>query len=255
MACEACWGRHSACRSLFQQPRLAALCLLAAAFAAAGELPAGAVTGAVQLTGSSESSVRKQGDFSGVVIWLEPSAGTAAPLPPQHARMIQKDKRFDPHILVVDIGSTVEFPNLDPIFHSAFSNFDGQIFDLALYPPGSSRSIHFTHPGVVRIFCNIHPFMSALVVVLDSPYFATTRKDGHFLIPDVPGGQYQLHVFHERATAETLAALGRHVTVFASGAVVQPMTISEVGYLPVPHKNKYGRDYPPVTDDRKGYPQ
>jgi plastocyanin len=237
--------------------RFTAVCLLAGAAlaAAAGDLRAGAVTGAVQLTGSNEPSVRKHLDFSGVVIWLEPTAGTAAPLPQQHARMIQKYKHFDPHVLAVDVGATVEFPNLDPIFHSAFSSFDGQVFDLALYPPGTSRSIHFTHPGVVRIFCNIHPSMSALLVVLDSPYFATTGKDGNFIIPNVPAGPYRLHVLHERATAETLAALVHNVTVSAAGAVLQPIVISEVGYLPVAHKNKYGRDYPPVPDDRQGYPQ
>jgi plastocyanin len=236
--------------------RLAALCLLAGpAFVAVGDFRAGAVTGAVQLTGSNESSVRRHKDFSGVVIWLEPAAGTAAPLSPRNARMVQKDKRFDPHVLAVDVGATVEFPNLDSIFHSAFSSFDGQIFDLALYPPGTSRSIHFTRPGVVRIFCNIHPSMSALVVVLDSPYFTTTGKDGHFILQNVPAGQYQLHVLHERATAETLAALVHNVAVSDSGAVLQPIAISEVGYLPVPHKNKYGRDYPPVPDDRQGYPQ
>jgi plastocyanin len=236
--------------------RFTALCLLlGAAFVAVGDLRAGAVAGAVQLTGSNEPSVRKHLDFSGIVIWLEPAGGMAAPLSPQHARMVQKDKHFDPHVLAVDVGATVEFPNLDTIFHSAFSSFDGQIFDLPLYPPGTSRSIHFTRPGVVRIFCNIHPSMSALVVVLDSPYFATTGKDGRFILQNVPVGEYQLHVLHERATAETLAALVHNVTVSASGAVLRPITISEVGYLPVAHKNKYGRDYPPVTDDLKGYPQ
>jgi len=235
---------------------LTELCLLfGIAFVAAAGLRGGAVTGAVQLTGSNESSVRKHEDFSGVVIWLEPPARTVAPVPSQHVRMIQKDKRFDPHVLAVDVGTTVEFPNLDPIFHNAFSSFDGQIFDLALYPPGTTRSIHFRHPGVVRIFCNIHPSMSALIVVLDSPYFATTGKDGHFLIPDVPAGQYQLRVLHERATAETLARLARSVAVPESGANIPSITISEAGYLPVPHKNKYGRDYPPVTDDQQGYPQ
>src|SRR5271156_1970369 len=93
--------------------RPTALCLLlGAAFVA--DVRAGAVTGAVQLTGSNEPSVRKHLDFSGVVIWLEPAAGTAVPLPQQHARMIQKYKRFDPHVLAVDVGATVEFPNLDP---------------------------------------------------------------------------------------------------------------------------------------------
>jgi hypothetical protein len=235
--------------------RLAVLCLLlGAAIMASSELGAGTVSGAVQLTGSNESSVRKHGDFSGVVVWLDPVGRTPTPLPPQHVRMIQKDKRFDPHILAIDVGTTVEFPNLDPIFHNAFSSFDGQVFDLALYPPGTSRSIHFKHPGVVRIFCNIHPSMSALVVVLESPYFAISTKDGHFSIPDVPPGQYRLQVLHERATAETLAALVRNVVVTQSGVTIQPLAISEAGYLPVPHKNKYGRDYPPAIDDRQGYP-
>jgi plastocyanin len=235
---------------------LISLCFLfGATCVPVANLWAGAVTGTVQLTGSSESSVRKHQDFSGVVIWLEPLGKTTKPLPSQHVRMIQKDKRFDPHILVVDVGTTVEFPNLDPIFHNAFSSFDGQIFDLALYPPGTSRSIYFTHPGVVRIFCNIHPSMSAVVVVLDSPYFATTGKDGHFSIPDVAAGQYQLHLLHERATAETLAALVRRVNVPDTGAALPSIAISEAGYLPLPHKNKYGRDYPPVADDQQGYPQ
>ncbi len=229
--------------------------LIGALLIAAGDVPGGTVTGAVRLTGSRESSVRRHEDFSGVVVWLEPPGKTMLPVPSQHVRMIQKDKRFDPHVLAIDVGTTVEFPNLDPIFHNAFSSFDGQIFDLALYPPGTTRSIHFTHAGVVRIFCNIHPSMSALIVVLDSPYFATTGKDGHFIIPDVPAGSYQMHVLHERATAETLAALTRGVTVPESGATLPTITISEAGYLPVAHKNKYGRDYPPVTDDRPGYPQ
>jgi plastocyanin len=236
--------------------KLAALRLLAVAvLLSAGNIRGGSVTGAVQLTGSSGSAVHKNEDFSGVVIWLEAPGKSLAPIPSEHVRMIQKDKRFSPHVLAVGVGSTVDFPNLDPIFHNAFSNFDGQIFDLTLYPPGTSRSVHFKHPGVVRIFCNIHPTMSAIIVVLDSPYFATTGKDGHFTLPDVPAGQYRLHVLHERATPEALAALSRSVTIPASDLTLPLITISEAGYLPVPHKNKYGRDYPPVPDDRPGYPQ
>ncbi len=242
-------------RSRICSNRAALGLLLSAAFLMAGSAEGRAVTGAVRLTGSVDSSVRKHDDFSGVVVWLEPIGRTAQPRPSKHVRMIQKDKRFDPHVLVVDVGTTVDFPNLDPIFHNAFSSFDGQIFDLALYPPGTSRSIYFKHPGVVRIFCNIHPSMSALVVVLDSPFFATTSKDGHFAIPNVPEGQYNLHVLHERSTPETLAALERSMTVAASDIVLAPITISEAGYLPAPHKNKYGRDYPPVPDDGTGYPQ
>src|SRR6202044_1888521 len=106
----------------------------------------------------------------------------------------QKGKMFMPHILPVMAGTTVDFPNLDPIFHNAFSSYSGQIFDVGLYPPGTSRSVRFTREGVVRVFCNIHSSMSAMIVVLATPYFAVTGRDGSFALPDVPPGEYTLRV-------------------------------------------------------------
>ena len=70
--------------------------------------------------------------------------------------MVQKDKTFTPHVLAIPVGATVEFPNFDPIFHNAFSNYDGKTFDLGLYAPGTSKSVVFSRPGIVRVFCNIH---------------------------------------------------------------------------------------------------
>jgi plastocyanin len=205
---------------------------------------AGTVSGRVSLTDS------KTKDFSGVVIWLEPIAGPAAlPRPTAHAQILQKNKTFSPHILVVTTGTTVDFPNNDPIFHNAFSNFEGKVFDIGLYPPGTSKSVRLDRPGVVRVFCNIHPTMSAVIAVLSTPYFATSRKDGRFQIANVPPGEYTLHVMHERATPATLDALTRRVTVHEAAVMIPGLSISESGYLPLPHKNKYGKDYPPVTDD------
>ena len=213
------------------------------------------VTGSVELKDSREPAVRKHMDFSGIVISLEPLNAVAASHKPGLARMIQKHKTFNPHVLAIQIGTTVEFPNLDPIFHNAFSNYDGQLFDVGLYPPGTTRSVHFTREGVVRIFCNIHSTMSAVIVVLKTPYFATTERDGSFLIPDVAPADYLLRVFHERATAPTLAALDRRITVAGDRTVQLPViTISESGYLPIPHKNKYGRDYSLAPDDTTIYP-
>jgi hypothetical protein len=157
-------------------------------------------------------------------------------------------------VLVVTVGTVVDFPNLDPIFHNAFSNYNGQLFDVGLYPPGGSRKVHFTRPGVVRIFCNIHSSMSSIILVLKTPYFAATKRDGSFEIADVPPGQYTVHVFHERATAPTLAALSSRVTVTNEPLTLPAISISESGYLPIPHKNKYGRDYSPATDDVNLYP-
>ena len=204
------------------------------------------VSGRVVLRDSHVDAVMKRGNYSGVVVFLMPS--TPVETPPRHYRMLQKDKTFLPHVLPVSTGSTVDFPNADPIFHNAFSSYDGQVFDVGLYPPGSNRSVRFTRPGTVRVFCNIHPMMSAVVLVLDTPYFATTANDGSFHI-EAPPGEYQLNVFHERATEGTLQSLSRKITVGSGPLQIPQIVISESGYLVSPHKNKYGNDYPPVTND------
>jgi plastocyanin len=227
-------------------------CLLAFV-AGRGALRAATVTGRVRLTNSSDSEVRKKGDFSGVVVWLMPLDDSPTHLPRKHVEMLQKDKKFTPHILAISAGTSVDFPNLDPIFHNAFSNFDGQIFDVSLYPPGSSRSVRFDRPGIVRVFCNIHPSMSAIIVVVDSPYFTITDEDGNFSIPNVSPGTYDLHFFHERATPETLEALVTPVSVKETTTDLAEINISETGYLPVAHKNKYGRDYPANADKQHTY--
>jgi len=167
--------------------------------------------------------------------------------------MLQKGKMFTPHVLPVRAGTTVEFPNADPIFHNAFSIYSGQIFDVGLYPPGTSRAVRFTRPGVLRVFCNIHPAMSAIILVLDTPYFAQAAKDGSFQL-NVPPGAYELSVFHERATEQELAGLARRIVITEPALRIPPIAVSEAGYLPAPHKNKYGRDYPPSSDDQVFYP-
>src|SRR5215813_7812782 len=138
-----------------------ALLLLVHAAAAA------TVTGRVELADSRDASVRKNRNYSGVVVWLEPAGRPAIPPPAgQHFKMLQKEKRFAPHVLAIPVGATVDFPNLDPIFHNAFSNFSGQPFDVGLYAPGTNRAVTFRHPGFVRVFCNIHSAMSAIIAVV-----------------------------------------------------------------------------------------
>lgn len=212
-------------------------------------LGAAAVSGRVELRDSRYAAVRNHHDYSGVVVALNPLETTPTPLAGKHSVMLQKDKMFSPHVLAIQAGSLVEFPNADPIFHNAFSSYNGQVFDIGLYPPGTTRSVRFARPGVVRVFCNIHASMSALIVVVASPYFATTKQDGSFNIAGVPPGQYTLAVFHERASEASLAELSRKVTVGADGASVASIVISEAGYLSIPHKNKYGHDYPPDAGD------
>jgi plastocyanin len=212
----------------------------------AGPAAGATVTGSVRLQDSRVAAVRKHQDYSGVVVWLEPvhpAPGGYGPAGQSRGRMEQKDKRFGPHVLAIQAGTSVFF--LDPIFHSAFSNFSGQVFDLGLYAPGSSRNITFTRTGVVRIFCNIHPSMSAIIVVLKYPWFAPSDAAGGFTISGVPPGEYYVSMFHERATEKTLQSLRRRITVADSNLDLPPFAISETGYLQAPHKNKYGQDYPP----------
>ena len=218
-------------------------------------LHAASVTGRIELRDSKDPAVRKKQDYSGVVVWLERADKTNAPKPaPIRAKILQKDKTFSPHVLAVPTGSTVDFPNLDPVFHNAFSNYDGQVFDVGLYPPGTTRSVRFARPGIVRIFCNIHSSMTAIVAVVDSIWFDITKADGRFELRDVPPGEYQLKVFHERATAASLNAAQRSVLVTGQPATVPSIVVSESGYLSIPHKDKFGRDYKPVPEDTGVYP-
>jgi len=205
---------------------------------------AGTVAGDIELTNSKDPVVRKRHDYSGVVIWLEPVDRAAPASPPHRAEMLQKDKQFLPHVLAISVGSAVDFPNQDPIFHNAFSNFSGQPFDVGLYAPRTSRGVTFRHPGLVRVFCNIHSTMSAVIAVLNTPWFAVTQASGKYSIANVPPGEYHLHLFHERAMPENLKFLERRITVPETGIAMPLISISETGFIPAPHMNKFGKEYP-----------
>jgi plastocyanin len=212
-----------------------------------------AVSGSVELDNSRIASVAHGKDYSGVVISVRAVDEPAPGAPAKHAVMLQKNKMFAPHIMPVVAGTTIDFPNADPIFHSAFSTYGGQIFDLGLYAPGTSRSVRFRRSGIVRVFCNIHPSMSAVILVLPTPYFVVTQRDGSFRL-DVPPGAYDLDVFHERATDQVLRSLSRRIQVDRAGIRIPPIVVSEAGYLIVPHKNKFGKEYDAAPDDENLYP-
>lgn len=191
------------------------------------------------------------GDNGDVAVWLKRVAepgqrSTESPPPRAHRKIVQQDKRFDPRFLVVPVGSVVDFPNLDPFFHNVFSMFDGKRFDLGLYEAGTSRSVPFTKPGVCYIFCNIHPGMSAVVVVVDTPYYAITNRAGEFTVPNVPPGRYMLSVWHERHKPEHPDEFPREVRIAAGSPPLGVIRLLESDEVIAPHKNKYGHDYNPT---------
>jgi plastocyanin len=212
------------------------------------------VSGTVILRDSKLSSVSSHKDYSDVVISLHPLDRVPASLASgDHAQMLQKNKTFTPHVLPIETGTSVSFPNADPIFHNAFSSFNGQIFDVGLYAPGTDRSVRFSRPGLVRVFCNIHPTMSAIILVLNTPYFTKTARNGAFQLT-VPEGNYELRVFHDRATPERLEGLTQHIAVHDQAVRPLEIVVSEAGYVPGPHKNKYGHEYPPEADSKSYIP-
>jgi plastocyanin len=194
-------------------------------------------------------------DASNVAVWLTPldrgdvaaSAPAAKQKPP---RLVQRNKTFQPHVLIVPVGSAVEFPNKDPFFHNIFSLYDGKRFDLGLYEAGSKRSVIFDRPGVSYLFCNIHADMSAVVIAVDTPYFGLSDRSGHLVIPDVPAGRYRMNVWYERSAPEALNALTRTVTISNPTQNLGQMHVPENPDFTAAHKNKYGLDYvPPPNPD------
>ena len=196
--------------------------------------------------------VRKDGrtktkDSSNVVAWLTPVASAASMTPLAKGspvpRLVQKGKAFSPHILVVPVGSVVEFPNRDPFFHNVFSLFEGKRFDLGLYESGGTRLVHFDRAGVSYVFCNIHPEMGAVIVVVDTPYYGLSNSAGDVIIPEVPPGDYVLNVWSEGSTPEQLQSLSRRITVSNGPHSLGSLRLTETPGLRLSHNNKYDLPY------------
>ena len=179
------------------------------------------------------------------VIWLKSTlpVNRRADSPRPRFKILQQHKRFEPHVIVVPAGSVIDFPNLDPFFHNVFSMFDGKRFDLGLYEAGTSHAVTFDTPGVCYIFCNIHPEMSAAVVVVDSPYYAISNQAGEFSIRNFPTGAYLLNVWHERGKPTPSESFPRLVTITAGNPSLDVIRLIDAGEILANHKNKYGRDY------------
>jgi plastocyanin len=196
------------------------------------------------VTGPEENSAHKSGKLPSAVIWLEPVQSDTAPAPGKFT-LLQKNKMFTPHLLVVPVGSSVAFPNADPFFHNVFSLFDGKRFDLGLYEAGSTRSVVFSRVGVSYIFCNIHSEMSAVVIALDTPFYSAADPHGIFHMQDVPSGDYNLHVWVEGQPQNSLDQQTKRVRISGDVAVLGDI---RAGSAKAQHLNKFGRPYEPDAE-------
>jgi plastocyanin len=182
-----------------------------------------------------ETKGKSADDVATAVVWLTSNGLRTRPV--ESAQIITQKREFRPRVLVVTQGTTVTFPNLDPFNHNIFSTEPK--FDLGLYGRGEGPTQAFSQPGLVRIFCNIHPRMSGFIHVLDTPYSTQPSPDGVFAIGNVPAGSYAIHVWHERAAEE----LRREVTVSARGLSDLMLELDASRYKRRQHRNKYGKPY------------
>ena len=213
------------------------------------------VTADVALVNSGKKSKPRRAD--NVVLWLTPVGGATVPAFPamsngERPRLVQKNKSFEPHVLVVPVGASVEFPNRDPFFHNVFSLFEGKRFDLGLYEAGSTRNVVFDKPGISYIFCNIHSEMSAVVIAVTSPYYGISDRKGRVAISHVPPGRYTLRIWYEDALPEALNKLTREVNISPDASNLGAMRLPAMN-VPPGHENMYGRDYTPPLPDSPSY--
>lgn len=182
--------------------------------AVAGSSTAGTVTGKISRTTpvqnlskvnrySGRTSVDKaaatsDNSWQPAVVYLTGGPKAAMKVPSEHPKMVQQGQAFDPLVLPIVVGTTVDFPNLDPVYHNVFSYSKAKKFDLGRFPKGQSKSVTFDTPGLVKVFCEIHSSMRAHILVLDQPYFTTTSADGNYRIENVPPGKYTLKIWQDQ---------------------------------------------------------
>lgn len=194
------------------------------------------VSGAIKVNGQGDRAP------STIVIYAEP-LDRSIPSKLGRFKLTQQNKSFNPRVLAVPSGSTVDFPNLDPIFHNVFSLSRPASFDLGLYRAGASKSRVFAEPATYRIFCNIHPQMTAVVLILPTPYITQRDGAGAYRL-DLPAGRYRLTAWSERAPSAST-----EITIAEDGSSIPDLTLDESKYVELPHKNKFGQDYPKSAYD------
>lgn len=211
------------------------ICLFSLLLAVAPAAEAVAVTGRVRVTGRSA-----QADAV-TIVYAEPLDRALAQ--PGTYTISQRDKIFSPRVLPVSAGSTVQFPNDDLIFHNVFSLSRPGPFDLGLYRAGATKSRVFMAPSAYRIFCNIHPQMTAIVLVLPTPHFTEADTAGVYQL-DLPAGRYRITVWSERSDPSS-----QEVTVGTGPVMAPELSLNESQFVELAHRNKFGLDYVNIAYD------
>lgn len=207
------------------------------------------VTAHIEMSRSAASTGKRMPGVPPAVLWLKPlTPGVASQwttAPRTGYTLLQKDKMFTPHLLVVPTGSVVQFPNADPFFHNVFSLFNGQRFDLGLYEAGKTKAVTFSREGVSYIFCNIHSDMSAVVVSLSTPFYSIADAHGTFHIDGVPVGEYELHVWMEGEQQSNLDRWTRRLSILGGDEDLGTIVV-HLSAAAQHHANKFGQPYDPV---------
>lgn len=201
-------------------------------------LPLGAheVSGRVRVIGRGDQTPGT------TIVFAEPLEG-GAPIRPVRSKLLQRNKSFVPQVLAVPVGSTIDFTNEDLIFHNVFSLSPPTPFDLGLYRAGATKSRVFSEPAAYRVFCNIHPQMTAALLVLPTSFLTEADAAGNYRL-DLPPGRYRITAWSERSRPAT-------AEFSVSGATTTPpeLTLDESQFVELPHKNKFGQDYPKSAYD------
>jgi plastocyanin len=205
----------------------AAIVIAAPAHAHAG---GGRVVGTVTVTGDDGKPI----DATGAIVYL---TGFSEPAPDAVPTVVQKNKHFVPDLVAITAGQTISFPNADPILHNVFSRSAARPFDLGSYRRGDTKEKSFPTPGVVDVYCNIHPEMAATILVLPNRKFARVAADGTFAIADVPVGTWTAYAF----TRAAIKPAQIKVTVTAGADATIHLDLAR-GVEPA-HVNKYGEKY------------
>lgn len=221
------------------RPLAIALLIFVSSIAAAND-----VTGKVDIVLKGD---KEKPDLDSTIVYLQPGSGKTD-IPPAEVKMAytvrMKNKQFAPQAIVIPVGATVDFPNDDAIYHNIFSVSAPNQFDLGLYKSGASESKTFSAPGEVKVFCNVHPQMTGTILVVQTPYYTMTDKDGNFSFSNVAPGTYEIKAYSEEGqTSQKIDITQNSIQVM--------LKIDGKGYKKLPHKNKFGKDY--NTDENEKY--